>query len=496
MSTIQDAVTTARESFNSGITKSYDFRLKQLQALLQLVEENSELIEEAITKDFKKPTFEVNLFETTTAKNEIRNVIHKLKGWMEPAKVEKPLPYIMDEVFIHSEPYGVVAIISPWNYPFMLCISPLVGAIAAGNCAIIKPSEITPNCAEILSKLIPRYLNPKCYHVVTGGVPETTTLLEQRFDYIFYTGSSHVGKIIQKAASKYLTPVTLELGGKTPVYVDSTADINLAVRRILWGKCLNAGQSCIAPDYVLCTKEVQEDFIKSAKNTLKTWYGNDAKQSPNFARIVNSNHFRRINKLLNDTDANTAIGGRHDIQDLFIEPTILKDVNLSDPIMQEEIFGPILPIVNVKTAQEATAVVNKGEKPLAVYVFSNDKQVQDMFLKDTSSGNLLINDTMMHFSCDTIPFGGVGNSGIGAYHGKFSFDTFSHRKGTVIKKLDKVGEYMNSSRYPPYTKTNLQMISFLTKKRKWPSFPFLKQVVSFFVGVMAMYIFMSRVQNK
>nr|XP_023027138.1 fatty aldehyde dehydrogenase-like [Leptinotarsa decemlineata] len=383
----------------------------------------------------------------------------------------------MDTVIIQPEPYGVALIIGAWNYPVQLCLAPLSGAIAAGNTVVLKPSEIAPNTAKVIAQLLPKYLDSKCYHVVNGGIPETTELLEQRFDYIFYTGNCNVGKIIHRAASKYLTPVTLELGGKSPVYIDSTADLDLTAARVLFGRFANAGQSCIAPDYILCSKEIETKFIEACKRCMTKWYGENIKESPDYGRIVNRNHFQRIVKLLEGSKI--AVGGKHDIDDLYIEPTILQEVKPTDPVMQEEIFGPILPIVNIDNAGNAIDFINEREKPLALYIFSNDKTIHDLFLKNTSSGNMLINDTMMHFSCETIPFGGVGNSGMGGYHGKFSFDTFSHMKGTLIKKLDKVGEYLNAARYPPFSESKMNFVVNATKKR--PSIPGLRYFSTFVI---------------
>ncbi|XP_074035963.1 aldehyde dehydrogenase, dimeric NADP-preferring [Leptinotarsa decemlineata] len=477
MSTPSETVAAARDAFNSGVTKSYAFRLKQIKSLLKLVEENKEILTEAIIKDVRKPKFEAVIFEVNYVANDLRNIIFNLEEWMQPQKPDKPLTFIMDTVIIQPEPYGVALIIGAWNYPVQLCLAPLSGAIAAGNTVVLKPSEIAPNTAKVLAELLPKYLDSKCYHVVNGGIPETTELLEQRFDYIFYTGNCNVGKIIHRAASKYLTPVTLELGGKSPVYIDSTADLDLTAARVLFGRFANAGQSCIAPDYILCSKEIATKFIEACKRCMTKWYGENIKESPDYGRIVNRNHFQRIVKLLEGSKI--AVGGKHDIDDLYIEPTILQEVKPTDPVMQEEIFGPILPIVNIDNAGNAIDFINDREKPLALYIFSNDKTIHDLFLKNTSSGNMLINDTMMHFSCETIPFGGVGNSGMGGYHGKFSFDTFSHMKGTLIKKLDKVGEYLNAARYPPFSEGKMNFVVNATKKR--PSIPGLRYFSTFVI---------------
>nr|CAH7750706.1 unnamed protein product [Callosobruchus chinensis] len=484
MPSAADIVYTLRNNFNSGNTKPYEFRLKQLQGLHKLLEDNEKALSNAIIQDLRKPQFEALLYEVIYTKNEVLSTIYNLKEWMKPTKPSKPLPFIMDEVLIQPEPYGVSLIIGAWNYPVMLVLIPLAGAIAAGNAAVIKPSEVAPHTADLLKELIPKYLDSEYYKVYCGGIPETTELLEQRFDYIFYTGNCQVGKVIHAAAAKHLTPVTLEMGGKCPVYIDQTADVEIVARRVLFGRFLNAGQSCIAPDYILCDKLTEQKFITAAKTILKEWYGENSKESPSYGRIINERHFNRIVKLLEG--ANIAIGGSHDIKDLFIEPTIVTDVKATDPLMQEEIFGPILPIVTTDNASLAIDFINKREKPLALYLFSTCKTIHDLFLNYTSSGNMLINDTLMHFSCDTIPFGGVGNSGIGGYHGKFTFDTFSHPKGTVVRKLDRMGELANNLRCPPYSDQKLSLINMFTKKL--PPIPGLKHLptlVVFSIGMFA-----------
>ncbi|KAF7263705.1 hypothetical protein GWI33_001333, partial [Rhynchophorus ferrugineus] len=363
-------------------------------------------------------------------------------------------------VEIHSQPYGVVLIIGPWNYPFDLVISPLIGAIAAGNCAVVKPSEITPACAKFLEDTLPNYIDSSCYVVYNGGVAETTKLLEQKFDYIFYTGSTAVGKIIYKAAAKHLTPTTLELGGKSPVYLDDSADVELAAARIMWGKCWNSGQSCVEPDYLLCSEYMKDKFVKAAKKKIQEWYGEKMKQNADFCRIINENHFKRLTKLLEGSTI--VLGGHTDPADLYIEPTIVAIVKTTDPIMEEEIFGPILPIITVETPEAAIEFINNREKPLALYVFSTSKIEQNKFLDGTYSGGICINDVLMHYSCSTLPFGGVGASGIGTYHGVYSFDTFSHKRAALIKSLDRFGEFTQSVRYPPYTENKLKIINLVT----------------------------------
>ncbi|XP_019880781.1 aldehyde dehydrogenase, dimeric NADP-preferring isoform X2 [Aethina tumida] len=478
-----EILATARNSFNNGKTKSREFREKQLRALLRLYDENETEIIEALADDLKKPKVEAVLAEVEYLRNDVRGFIYGLKEFMEPEYVEKPLAYVMDTVLIRPEPYGVVLIIGAWNYPIQLSLAPLASAIAAGNCAVVKPSEVAPASAKLIARLLPKYLDNECYFVYNGGVQETTELLKNKFDYIFYTGSTEVGKIIYKAAAQNLTPVTLELGGKSPVYLDESADIDVAAARIMWGKCLNAGQTCIAPDYVLCTSAVQEKFIEAAKKKLKQFYGDNIQNSPDYSRIINNNHMQRILKLLEGQKI--AVGGDHDINERYIEPTIVTDVKPTDPIMQNEIFGPLLPIYNVNSADEAIEFINSREKPLALYVFSSNKEIVDLFLNNTSSGNFLSNDTIMHFSCESIPFGGVGSSGIGMYHGKFGFDTFSHKKGTLLRSLNKFGEQMQTLRYPPYNDSKLDAMVTATKTRApIPGKKYLKTALIFSLGIL------------
>ncbi|XP_060522148.1 aldehyde dehydrogenase, dimeric NADP-preferring-like [Cylas formicarius] len=454
-------VQLARKSFSSGCTKPYEFRIKQLKALLKFVNEHEKAIVDILVKENNKPSFEAYAFEINQVTNDIKEAVYNLKEWMEPVKVQKSIAYVMDQAMIRHEPYGVVLVLGAWNYPFMLTLSPVIGAIAAGNCVIIKPSDLTPLIGKFMEEVLPKYVDSSCYQVYNGGIPETTALLEERFDYIFYTGGTQVGKIIYRAASKYLTPVTLELGGKSPVFLDDSADVEVAASRIMWGKCLNTGQSCIGPDYVLCNEYIRDKFVQAAKKVVRKWYGENIKQNPDYGRVINERHYGRIKKLLEGQ--RIAMGGEFDDSNLYIEPTIVIDVKANDPIMQEEIFGPILPIVTVATPEEAIEFINGREKPLALYVFSTSKMEQEKFLKNTSSGGIVINDVLMHFSCSSLPFGGVGDSGMGFYHGKFSFETFSHKRAALIKKLDRIGEFAQSVRYPPYTENNLRILSLVTK---------------------------------
>uniref|UniRef100_A0A2A4JQY4 Aldehyde dehydrogenase domain-containing protein n=1 Tax=Heliothis virescens TaxID=7102 RepID=A0A2A4JQY4_HELVI len=356
------------------------------------------------------------------------------------------------------------------------------GAIAAGNTVIVKPSELAEACAAFVAEMLPKYLDSDAVIVVEGGPQETTELLQQKFDYIFFTGGTSVGKIIYQAAVKNLTPVTLELGGKSPVYIDNTVDIMVTAKRILWGKFINSGQTCIAPDYILCTKEVQDKFIAAAKKVLKEWYGAEPQKSPDFARIINSRHFSRLQALVDASKDKVAIGGSYDANDKFIEPTIITNVVASDKIMQDEIFGPLLPIVPIENAFEAIQFINERDHPLVLYAFSNQTNIQKLFTEQTRSGSLSINDTMMFYAVETLPFGGVGASGFGAYHGKKTFDTFTHKKSCLIRNFSPIGEKLASARYPPYTDGNLNFITTMMRKRFGPSFKFVPYVLAFALG--------------
>ncbi|KRT78197.1 hypothetical protein AMK59_6935 [Oryctes borbonicus] len=456
-----EIVDSARIAFESGRTKSLEFREQQLRNLLKMYEENEQEMLDALKKDLNKSKMEGVLTEVGYLINDLKSLIDNFKEWAEPEKVTRGLANIMDNALIYKDPYGVVLVIGAWNYPLQLAMIPVSGAIAAGNAVVIKPSEISPASAEFIARTLPKYLDNECYQVMCGGVQETTELLKEKFDYIFFTGNGAVGRIVHAAANKHLTPVTLELGGKSPVYLDDTVDVDVAVRRILWGKCINAGQTCIAPDYVLCSKQMEAKFIESSKNVLKEWYGENPQKSPDLCRIVSDNHFKRISKFLNY--GKIAVGGGVNAEDRFIEPTILIDVQSTDQIMQEEIFGPILPIININNVDDAIRFINEREKPLALYIFSANKSNVDTLLQNTTSGGVCVNDTLMHLALESLPFGGVGPSGMGAYHGKYTFDTFVHKKSTLVKNLSKLSEKMQSARYPPYTEKKLNFLKSVLK---------------------------------
>ncbi|XP_025162004.1 aldehyde dehydrogenase, dimeric NADP-preferring isoform X1 [Harpegnathos saltator] len=479
-----DLVQQTRDAYNSGKTKPIEWRIKQLNQLLRMLKETSSSITAALEEDLRKSKFETYITEIEYVIQDIKYTLMHIKEWAAVEKPSKGLAFIFDSMDIRKDPYGVVLIIGAWNYPIQLTLTPMVGAIAAGNCVILKPSEVASASSRYLCETIPKYLDTECYHVLAGGVSETTEILKQRFDYIFYTGSATVGKIVREAANKHLTPVTLELGGKSPVYIDNTVNIEIATKRILWGKCINSGQTCIAPDYILCTPEVQDKFIDNAKKILKEWYGENPQESADLVRIVTDKHYQRLVDLLDN--GKIVVGGNVNSTEKYIEPTVLVDVKSTDSVMQHEIFGPILPIVNVNNAYEAIEFINKRENPLVLYIFSKNKGVRDLIINQTRSGGVCVNDTLMHFIVETLPFGGIGNSGMGAYHGKYSFDTFTHQKGCLYRTYNTLGENLAQCRYPPYSDTKMNILKQLLKKRAGiPGMKYLPYLLMFGFGVLA-----------
>ncbi|MEH1842992.1 MAG: aldehyde dehydrogenase [Nostoc sp.] len=428
LSNVGDIIQNQRDFFNSGKTKDVTFRIEQLKNLRQAIIEHEQSIVEALQADLHKPEMETYLTEIGVIK-EINYAIKHLKTWTKPKKAAVSFDFFSYSARIHPEPLGVVLIIGPWNYPFNLIISPLIGAIAAGNCAIIKPSEIASHTSDIIANIIAKHFDPAYLAVVEGGVDASQKLLAEKFDHIFFTGGTAVGKSVMVAAAKYLTPVTLELGGKSPCIVDSDINLEHTIRRITWGKFINAGQTCIAPDYLLVNKKIKKDLIDGLEKCVKEFYGDNPVNSPDYARIVSQKHFDRLVNLLKDGEV--LIGGETQPSERYIAPTVIDNVSLKYSIMQEEIFGPILPIIEYTDIAEAIALINSKPKPLALYLFSQNKNLQKRVLQETSSGGVCINDTMMQFGVSSLPFGGVGDSGIGNYHGKASFDTFSHNKSVL-----------------------------------------------------------------
>ncbi|CDH57278.1 fatty aldehyde dehydrogenase [Lichtheimia corymbifera JMRC:FSU:9682] len=449
---IPGLVQELRQSFSMGLTKDVSFRKQQLRNLQRFCEEHTEAIQKALYADLRKHTIETGVGEISLVVEECRYMIKNLDRLVKPTSTKKRfLMNAMDKTYIRKEPKGVVAVLGAWNYPVNLLLMPVVGAIAAGCCVVIKPSEVAANTAELMGRLLPQYLDKRTYTVVNGAIPETTTLLEQKLDHIFYTGNGAVGKIVMTAAAKHLTPVTLELGGKSPAIVAPDADFNITAHRLLWGKFYNCGQTCVAPDYVMVDKDQMERLIVAFRRTIREYYTDNPQKSNSYGRIINTRQFDRLKRLLDACDPSSiVVGGDTDRDDLYISPTIVSNVQPNDGnLMADEIFGPILPIVPVKDMKEAIQVVNSRDHPLALYVFTSSARTYNEILDQTNSGGALVNDTLMHLQELSLPFGGVGPSGMGSYHGDKSFDTFTHERSTMIKSTH--FESLIAAKYPPYT---------------------------------------------
>ncbi len=461
---IPNLVRSQKEFFATGKTKDIQFRKQQLEKLKQAVKAHQEPITEALFEDLGKPKFEAILTEIANCEEETNYILKHLDSWAKNKPVKTSLNFFPANSFIVPEPLGQALIIGPWNYPFQLSILPLLGAIAAGNCAIIKPSEITPNVSKVIADVISQTFDPNYITVVEGNKTVAEELLQQKFDHIFYTGGARVGKIVMKAAAENLTPVTLELGGKSPCIVEPDIHIEHSARRIIWGKCLNAGQTCVAPDYLLVHREIKDQLVTAMKDCLNEFFGENPEESPDYARIVSDRHFNRLTEFLKD--GNIIVGGETDAETRYIAPTLLENVSWDDAVMEEEIFGPILPIIEYDDLESASAKhgrspiaqINDRPKPLALYLFSKSKSKQQQVLQQTSAGGVTLNDTIIHLGSPELPFGGVGESGMGAYHGKASFDTFTHYKSVTNRKF-----WLDIKlRYPPYA-DKFKFLKFLFK---------------------------------
>lgn len=433
-----------RAFFASGKSRDVDFRIAQLKRLKEGIRKYEPEIMAALYDDLRKPPFESYASEIGILYTEIDHAIRNIRSWARSRRVATPLIHFLSRSRVDQQPYGVVLIISPWNYPFQLAIAPLIGAIAAGNCVVIKPSEFSPSTSATIDKMIRELFNEDYITVFQGEAEATQALLEEKFDYIFFTGSTSVGRIIMTAAARHLTPVTLELGGKSPCIVHEDAHLKYGVKRIAWGKFFNAGQTCIAPDYLLIHRKIKDRFVEKMTGTILSFYGENPMQSPDYARIINARHFDRLLRFLKT--GRKVYGGDYHREELYISPTMIDQVAPEDPVMQEEIFGPVLPIIEYDEIDEAIAFVNQRPRPLALYCFSEGVKIQDKVLGETSSGGGCINDTVSHVGSQELPFGGIGDSGMGAYHGKSGFDTFSHQRGILIRSnlVDM------PLRYPPY----------------------------------------------
>jgi len=465
-------VADLRQSFESGVLSSIDQRLNQLQQIDLLIQENKAEIEDAVYKDLRKSQFEVILCETICTLKEVRIALNNLREWTKPERVAGGLLNVTNTLEVHKDPLGVILVMGAWNYPICLVLQPIIGAIAAGNCCVVKPSEVASHSAELLGRIIPKYLSSECCRVINGGIPETTELLRCRFDHILYTGNPAVAKIVMRAAAEHLTPVTLELGGKNPTIVDSTCDFDLVGQRIAWGKFLNNGQTCIGVDYVMCLDNCQDQLIESIKKAVVKFFGEDPQTSNSYGRIINKRHFKRISDMIDEDKV--VFGNTKKEEDLYISPTILANVEDTDRIMQDEIFGPVMAVSNVPSLQHAIKLIRQREKPLAVYVFSKDKELVETVKNTTSSGQFVVNDTLMQFGAP-LPFGGVGNSGMGSYHDKYSVDALSHKKAVMY--CPQQGEALLAMiRYPPYDAPGKPK---MLQRFKWFSVPGVKKGLGF-----------------
>lgn len=449
-----------KQFFETGRTRDLAFRICQLQLLADAMRKNETVLGEALKKDLGKSAFESYATEIGFVLADIRYTIQNLQKWSAPKRVRTPLYLFPGKSKIQKEPYGSVLILGPYNYPVQLLAEPLVGAIAAGNCAVLKPSELTPHVSEAMYQIVHSTFKEEYIACVEGGVEVNQELLSQKFDYIFFTGSERVGRIVMKAAAENLTPVTLELGGKSPVIIEKTANIKEAARRIAWGKLMNAGQTCVAPDYVLVDESRKQQFLTEMKTAFSHLYGKEIKKNPDFGRIVNERHMERLQKILEQDAKYLFCGGEADTLQRYIEPAILdlgKDQNAAS--MQEELFGPILPVLSYHKLEDAVRFVNKRAKPLALYLFTKKRSAEKFVLERVSSGGVCVNDTISHLINPDLPFGGVGASGMGQYHGKYSFDTFTHEKSVFYKPAD----WNLPVCYPPFTKGKMNLVKFFLK---------------------------------
>ena len=439
-------VADQREYFLSGATRPKAWRIAQLEALKAMIEENRDRFYDALWHDLRRNRYDADLMDVDYCIKEAEYALKHLDEWMKPEHIPTPLVMHPGHVRVRRDPLGVTLIIGAWNEPFMLTLAPLSAAIAGGNTAVIKPSEIAEACSNVHADLIPKYMDTKAITVAEGGVPETTALLEQKWDLIFFTGSPQVGKIIHAAAAKNLTPAVLELGGKNPTVVHSSANIRSAARRIAFSRFINSGHICTAPDHVLIWPEVKEEFVSEVKEAIREFYGDDPKESPDYGRVINDRNFERLVAFFGS--GKVVAGGESDPAERYIAPTVLTDVTPDAPIMQEEVFGPILPILEIDSVESVIEWVNSHPRPLGLYVFSEDDDVVDRILDGTESGDACVNDCSIHPLIPELPFGGVGNSGMGKYHGRFGFEAFTNARGVLYHgaKLDP------GVKYPPYAK--------------------------------------------
>ncbi len=455
MTTPAEAVTRLRAAFDAGLTRPVPWRREQLLGLERMLDEDEAAILDALASDLGRSEVVSHLADLGTARSSISHTLKHLDDWVAPRRVKVPVSQKPGRAELIAEPLGVVCVIAPWNYPFLLAVGPLIAAISAGNTALVKPSELAPATSALLADLLPRYVDPEAIAVVEGGPDVAEAVLAERFDHIFFTGSTRIGKVVMTAAAAHLTPVTLELGGKSPAIVDRSARLGVTARRIALGKFLNAGQTCIAPDYVLVDESVVDQFVDQLTTAVDDFYGADPKLCADYGRIVNRRHLDRLRGLIDAGGFDEVVrGGDSDPEDRYLAPTILTGVSPDSEVMQEEIFGPILPVLSVASVADSVRFVNQRAKPLALYVFAEDDDALDQVVDNTSSGGVCTNHTLMQFALPDLPFGGVGDSGMGSYHGQAGFDTFSHLK-SVLRKSTRPDP---SVLYPPYGKVKSKML--------------------------------------
>ncbi|KAI0064309.1 NAD-aldehyde dehydrogenase [Artomyces pyxidatus] len=448
-----------RRAFRTGKAKPIEYRKQQLLALAYMLQDNDTRFKEAMMADLHRPATEADFLEIKPTITEAKFAYDNVSKWATPESPALSFNWFAMKPTIRKEAKGIVLIISPFNYPVTLLLGPLAGAIAAGNACVMKPSELTPAFSALLAELVPKYLDPEMYVVVNGAVPETTKLLELQWDHILYTGGARVARIVLTAAAQTLSPVTTELGGKSPAFIDPKCDLKVTAKRLMWGKITNAGQTCVAPDYVLVPKDFVDKFVEACIKTLNEFYPQGAEKSGSFARIISPAHFARIKAQLDATKGKIVYGGSTNAEKKFIEPTLVVNVRDDDSLMKEEIFGPVLPIVAVESLDEALEIVNSRDHPLALYAFSKDAAYKAKVFNNTHSGACIANETLIHVGAEGLPFGGIGPSGAGAHTGKYSFDTFTHLRST----LDNPGwlELILGGRYPPYTDKKLASLALL-----------------------------------
>ncbi|MCT4633864.1 MAG: aldehyde dehydrogenase [Firmicutes bacterium] len=448
-----------KKYYFTGSTRSISFRKEQLKKLKYTIKNYEDEIIDALEVDLGRHELESYAAEIGSVLSSISFNMRHLRKWMKKKKVKTPITQFGSKSYIKPEPYGVVLIVGPFNFPFNLAIEPLIGAIVSGNCSVIKPSEQTPNVSRVIRSMIEEIFPENYIAVIEGERDTITRLINLPFDYIFFTGSVPVGKIVMEAASKNLIPVTLELGGKSPCIVDKNANIKVASQRIAWGKFFNAGQICVAPDYIYLDESIADEFLREFINTIKVFYGENIKTSKDFSRIVNERHTKRLIDIIEMDKEKICFGGDYDLESRYISPTIINNATWSDKSMEDEIFGPILPIITYSDLDMVIREINIRQKPLALYVFSEDNFIQNKIINQTSSGGSCINDTISHFNSHHLPFGGVGHAGMGSYHGEMSFKTFSHMK-SILNKSTKINLDIA---FPPYSKGKLKLIKRLLK---------------------------------